>query len=332
MLQGMINHQEQPGINDICGAIDFNTSSNNYTVSPPQTQFHSQQEQFDIASLNNQIQHATTNMVMNASSLNHHQYINNISGPPVVPLMAQQLPPLYEDECLSSVPSYMRNFNSSMPHCPLIDPTMGSYLPNAQSIDHSGALTGAGLYLASELAPHESDYQVFNCTNDLQPFSNKNQHLIKGCSSSSPLTPEIPKLDDSTFKVGKLSVEEKREKIHRYLKKRNERNFNKKIKRNINWVACRKTLADSRPRVRGRFAKNDELMEAARAALMQHEEDTDEECRQMVSVKEEKEQDMVDTSNIFAHLSGVNSFKCNNSINPILTNLFVSSKPTKKQF
>jgi hypothetical protein len=44
------------------------------------------------------------------------------------------------------------------------------------------------------------------------------------------LTPEISNLEDSTFKVGKLSVEERKEKIHRYMKKRNERNFSKKIK------------------------------------------------------------------------------------------------------
>ena len=40
--------------------------------------------------------------------------------------------------------------------------------------------------------------------------------------------------------------------------------------------ACRKTLADSRPRVRGRFAKNDELGEMTRGACSNHEEDTDE--------------------------------------------------------
>ncbi|EPS67327.1 hypothetical protein M569_07448, partial [Genlisea aurea] len=52
----------------------------------------------------------------------------------------------------------------------------------------------------------------------------------------------------------KLSAEERRTKIHRYINKRNHRNFAKRIK-----YACRKALADSRPRVRGRFAKNDEF-------------------------------------------------------------------------
>jgi hypothetical protein len=41
---------------------------------------------------------------------------------------------------------------------------------------------------------------------------------------------ELSGLEDSTFKVVRLSPEERKEKIHRYIKKRNERNFSKKIK------------------------------------------------------------------------------------------------------
>ncbi|XP_022865526.1 zinc finger protein CONSTANS-LIKE 1-like [Olea europaea var. sylvestris] len=55
------------------------------------------------------------------------------------------------------------------------------------------------------------------------------------------------------MKVGRYSIEERKDRILRYLKKRNQRNFNKTIK-----YACRKTLADKRVRVRGRFAKNNE--------------------------------------------------------------------------
>ncbi|KAH7667733.1 CCT domain-containing protein [Dioscorea alata] len=54
-------------------------------------------------------------------------------------------------------------------------------------------------------------------------------------------------------KVGRYSAEERKERIERYRSKRNQRNFQKKIT-----YACRKTLADSRPRVRGRFARNGE--------------------------------------------------------------------------
>ncbi|OEL17525.1 hypothetical protein BAE44_0021456 [Dichanthelium oligosanthes] len=50
---------------------------------------------------------------------------------------------------------------------------------------------------------------------------------------------------------GRYSAEERRERIDKYRSKRNQRNFQKKIT-----YACRKTLADSRPRVKGRFARN----------------------------------------------------------------------------
>ena len=61
-------------------------------------------------------------------------------------------------------------------------------------------------------------------------------------------------LNDGIYRIGKLTPEERREKILKYRQKRHERNFKKKIK-----YVCRKTLADSRPRVRGRFARNDDL-------------------------------------------------------------------------
>ncbi|KAL6562444.1 hypothetical protein OROGR_003451 [Orobanche gracilis] len=59
--------------------------------------------------------------------------------------------------------------------------------------------------------------------------------------------------EETEVKVGRYSAEEKKDRILRYLKKKNQRNFNKTIK-----YACRKSLADRRVRVRGRFAKNNE--------------------------------------------------------------------------
>ncbi|KAL8127822.1 uncharacterized protein LOC141721590 [Apium graveolens] len=52
---------------------------------------------------------------------------------------------------------------------------------------------------------------------------------------------------------GKFSSEIRKEKLSRYRTKKAKRNFGRKIK-----YACRKALADSQPRVRGRFAKTDE--------------------------------------------------------------------------
>ncbi|KAK4285700.1 hypothetical protein QN277_002362 [Acacia crassicarpa] len=65
---------------------------------------------------------------------------------------------------------------------------------------------------------------------------------------------QVVAVDQENIKVGRYSEEERKERILRYLKKRNQRNFNKTIK-----YACRKTLADRRVRVRGRFARNNEL-------------------------------------------------------------------------
>ncbi|XP_017244398.1 uncharacterized protein LOC108216214 isoform X2 [Daucus carota subsp. sativus] len=49
-------------------------------------------------------------------------------------------------------------------------------------------------------------------------------------------------------------TEVRNEKLMRYRAKRTKRNFGRKIK-----YACRKALADSQPRVRGRFAKTEEI-------------------------------------------------------------------------
>lgn len=46
--------------------------------------------------------------------------------------------------------------------------------------------------------------------------------------------------------------------------------------------ACRKTLADSRPRVRGRFAKNDDFGDIHRTVCGHHEDDEYEEVRFLI--------------------------------------------------
>lgn len=65
----------------------------------------------------------------------------------------------------------------------------------------------------------------------MKELCSETQKLVNGSlSGSPPLAAEISSLEDSTVKVGKLSVEQRKEKIQRYMKKRNERNFSKKIK------------------------------------------------------------------------------------------------------
>ncbi|KAK6144543.1 hypothetical protein DH2020_021363 [Rehmannia glutinosa] len=71
--------------------------------------------------------------------------------------------------------------------------------------------------------------------------------------SNSPLASEMS-IIESMNRTSRYSPEEKKERIERYRSKRNLRNFHRKIK-----YECRKTLADRRQRVRGRFARNNEI-------------------------------------------------------------------------
>lgn len=88
-------------------------------------------------------------------------------------------------------------------------------------------------------------------TGDLQRINGMqhNHHHV-----DSPLSSESSMIIEGMSRVCPYSPEEKKVRIERYRRKRNQRNFNKKIK-----YVCRKTLADRRPRIRGRFARNDEI-------------------------------------------------------------------------
>ncbi|KAG0461205.1 hypothetical protein HPP92_021502 [Vanilla planifolia] len=80
---------------------------------------------------------------------------------------------------------------------------------------------------------------------DIQKLGNANasfQNTNAVCSSLEQL-----------LAMGDLKSEERRQKLSRYMKKKTKRNFGRKIK-----YACRKALADSQPRVRGRFARPEE--------------------------------------------------------------------------
>ncbi|GMI70378.1 hypothetical protein like AT1G04500 [Hibiscus trionum] len=278
---------------DISASIDFSDSPS-FSVPP----FLTQQDQFDLSLVQSQIQ------LPDVSAEGLSQYTTDTVGP----LLGPPLPSVFGDDCLSSVPSYVA-LNHPSPSCSFLGHPMASFMPG-----DSCGIFAERILLNSELQPRDMEFQGDNGGiffpdsvqrvfkhGDLQGLGTDAQQLVGvATTSSTPLASEISSLEDSTSnKVGKLSVEQRKEKIHRYMKKRNERNFSKKIK-----YACRKTLADSRPRVRGRFAKNDEFGETHRQACSNHEEEYDDE----VVVKEEE--DMVDSSDIFAHISGVNSFKC----------------------
>ncbi|XP_073292916.1 uncharacterized protein [Primulina huaijiensis] len=76
---------------------------------------------------------------------------------------------------------------------------------------------------------------------DIKTLGNGNINLVQ-----SPLG--MPTITSS------YTSEERKEKLSRYRSKKSKRNFGRKIK-----YACRKALADSQPRIRGRFAKTEEI-------------------------------------------------------------------------
>ncbi|CAL5334265.1 unnamed protein product [Camellia sinensis] len=119
---------------------------------------------------------------------------------------------------------------------------------NNNNNSNNGYRKMAELMMESETSPVVVR-RVFS-TGDLQGI-NIMQHCHR---SESPLSNENISIIQGMSKACRYSPEEKKERIERYRSKRNQRNFNKKIK-----YVCRKTLADSRPRIRGRFAKNDEI-------------------------------------------------------------------------
>ncbi|KAE8712402.1 MOS4-associated complex 3A [Hibiscus syriacus] len=308
--------------NGISASIDFSHCQppSNFSVPPP---FFSQQDhQFNTPLVQPQIQMYVDNIspvdwFSQYGGDQHHLF--------AVPTLMGPSPPLpasiFDDDCLSSMTSYVP-LNPSSPSCSFLGgPSMAAFMPMnvALPADSSEIFTAGNILTAPhELLPQDLEFQGDNAgifcpdsmqwmfkPGDLQGLSCEKQQLVGARMSSTPLASEMSSLEDSTFnKVGKLSAEQRKEKIHRYMKKRNERNFTKKIK-----YACRKTLADSRPRVRGRFAKNDDFGETRRQASSNHEEDDDDD---QVVVKEKE--DKLNCSDIFTNINGVNSFRYNYSV------------------
>ncbi|XP_073285705.1 uncharacterized protein [Primulina huaijiensis] len=105
-------------------------------------------------------------------------------------------------------------------------------------------------------------------TGDLQNVKTNHNMAKTNVLISSPLSAEKSLMEEASFKIGRYSAEERKERIDRYKAKRTQRNFNKTIK-----YACRKTLADNRLRIRGRFARNDEGGEIPKASMFHRYED-----------------------------------------------------------
>ncbi|KAL5098838.1 hypothetical protein RYX36_003165 [Vicia faba] len=122
------------------------------------------------------------------------------------------------------------------------------------------------------------DYQIHN--NNILMDSSNFQWRELNSSENSFLTGQITRANSAgdsqteeakLLKVGRYSVEERKQKISKYRAKRKQRKFNKIIK-----YECRKTLADNRTRIRGRFARNDETCKIPKIPSSKTEEYEDE--------------------------------------------------------
>lgn len=62
----------------------------------------------------------------------------------------------------------------------------------------------------------------------------------------------------SAYRIGRYTPAERRIRLERYREKRAQRNYNRRVK-----YDCRKTIADKRRRVQGRFVKREEELALA---------------------------------------------------------------------
>uniref|UniRef100_A0A0E0BR24 CCT domain-containing protein n=1 Tax=Oryza glumipatula TaxID=40148 RepID=A0A0E0BR24_9ORYZ len=122
-----------------------------------------------------------------------------------------------------------------------------------ESMYHSWGSSGSGS--GSSTSSSSSSRSPFNSVRMDGAVLPASSRQPPPSSEHSPTEEELPR---ATAAVGRYSAEERRERIEKYRSKRNHRNFERKIT-----YACRKTLADSRPRVKGRFARNSTTGDAA---------------------------------------------------------------------
>jgi len=139
------------------------------------------------------------------------------------------------------------------PHVDPFDPQQQQQMPGSHGMPQQQLYAGAGSSGGQSGANRRMSGQALrrvasspNIASQREPIS-----AMGNSDSHNPVNK-----DDGQIRIGTLTLEERRARILRYRQKRHERNFRKRIKYN-----CRKTLADSRPRIRGRFARNDEIQE-----------------------------------------------------------------------
>jgi len=148
--------------NDISASIDFSLSPSFNVPSFLPVTSSQQVEQFDFSSV--QPHHVQLTACSSVDGFSQYHNPNDS----VAPLMGAplSLPPVFEEDCITSVPSYIP-LNPSSPSCNYLGPAgMAAYMPNgslttALSTDSSG-LFGGNMVFGSEIQTQELDYQGDN--------------------------------------------------------------------------------------------------------------------------------------------------------------------------
>ncbi|KAI3828812.1 hypothetical protein L1987_02922 [Smallanthus sonchifolius] len=195
----------------------------------------------------------------------------------IAPTTISTTPPCHHLQTLSIY--QMGNSVSSLDLCPLEIKTEKSQLPfhdyymdiNSVKMMQRSLIESSNLQSLTLTSPDHGfssgHMRRVSSTGDLQSLETDQTSQTL---SSSPLATKGSFMEEANLKVGRYSPEERKIRILRYKAKRTQRNFNKTIK-----YACRKTLADNRPRIHGRFARNDEPGETPQTFTFQRYEDDD---------------------------------------------------------
>lgn len=163
--------------NDISASIDFTSSSSFLVPSLLPINTH-QEQQFDFSSTQPPQHHLqlSTCSVLKGLSSQYHQTDNIPVSGAAAPLIGGSFGSMFEDDCISSIPSYS-------PSCSYLSNGLGVYMPHGNLSADSSGLFGGGILLGSEMQTQDLDYQGENggiyCTDSVQQVFNPQDFQVR---------------------------------------------------------------------------------------------------------------------------------------------------------
>ncbi|XP_062232354.1 uncharacterized protein LOC133929563 [Phragmites australis] len=159
-------------------------------------------------------------------------------------LLDVKIPMLQVEDIQVELPT-MDKEKSSIPECSL------------QKSVSSGCLNSSD-WISGPVRPNFLDFQELDFEAAFGLRRTYSEGDIQSLGANTPRPANAANVQTSCERlvtISDLKTEERQQKLSRYRKKKIKRDFGRKIK-----YACRKALADSQPRVRGRFAKIEECV------------------------------------------------------------------------